>query len=293
LTVDILLVAVITIRIISNPFANAVQKNLALSKQHPLFINFVTYLVLAIFSLLLLTRNSVIDLDPSFWVYSILSGITGAIGNAFIIKALEKGDLSVLGPINAYKSVIGIIFAFLLIGELPNTWGFMGVLLIIAGSYFVLSTGQAKFTWSILGQPAIKFRIAALVLTGIQAVFDKKIIQSSNLELAFVSWSVFGSIFSFIICILNSVKPGINLKGMDRAIAMKYLVLCACIALMTLSTNYTFKNMPVGEALALFQVSILISVFLGYKVFQEGGLAKKVIGSVIMIMGSMFILLLK
>lgn len=293
MTVDILLVAAITIRIISNPVANVIQKNLALSKQHPLFINFFSYLVLAIFSLVLLTRNSISDLGPSFWIYSILSGITGAFGNAFIIKALEKGDLSVLGPINAYKSVIGIIFAFLLIGELPNAWGFMGVLLIIAGSYFVLSTGQGKFTWSTLRQPAIKFRMAALVLTGIQAVFDKKIIQSSNLELAFVSWSVFGAIFSFIICIFNSVKPGINLKSMDRAIAMKYLVLCVSIALMTLSTNYTFKNMPVGEALALFQVSILISVFLGYKVFQEGGLAKKVIGSIIMIMGSMFILLLK
>jgi uncharacterized membrane protein len=293
LAVDTLLIAAVTLRIISNPLANVIQKNLTLSKQHPLFINFVTYLFLALFSIILLPGNSIIGLDASFWIYSVLGGVAGALGNAFIIKALEKGDLSVLGPINAYKSVIGIIFAFILIGELPNGWGFVGVLLIITGSYFVLSTGLEKFSWDLLKQPAIKYRIAALILTGIQAVFDKKIIQNSNLELAFVSWCVFGAFFSFIICLLYNIKPGHYSRSIDRSIAAKYLALCAAIALMTASTNFTFKSMPVGEALALFQISILISVFLGYKVFQEGGLVKKLIGSLIMIAGSLFILLLK
>lgn len=291
--VDTLLVAAITIRIISNPIANVIQKNLALSRQHPLFINFFSYQILALLSLILLTRNTIAGLAPSFWIYSVLGGIAGAFGNAFIIKALEEGDLSVLGPINAYKSIIGIIFAFLLIGELPNAWGFAGVLLIIAGSYFVLSTGQEKFSWSILKQPAIRYRMAALVLTGIQAVFDKKIIQSSNLELAFVSWCVFGALFSWLICIISHVKPSDYFRGMDSNIVIKYLALCAAIALMTASTNYSFKKMPVGEALALFQISILISVFLGYQIFREGGLIKKLAGSVIMIAGSLFILLLK
>lgn len=291
--VDTLLVAAITIRIISNPIANVIQKNLALSRQHPLFINFFSYQILALFSLIFLTRNTIAGLAPSFWIYSLLGGIAGAFGNAFIIKALEEGDLSVLGPINAYKSIIGIIFAFLLIGELPNVWGFAGVLLIIAGSYFVLSTGQEKFSWSILKQPAIRYRMAALVLTGIQAVFDKKIIQSSNLELAFVSWCVFGALFSWLICIANHVKPADYFRGMDRNIVLKYLALCAAIAIMTASTNYSFKKIPVGEALALFQISILISVFLGYHLFEEGGLIKKLAGSVIMIAGSLFILLLK
>ncbi len=293
MTSEILLLAAVTIRIISNPISNVIQKNLTLSLQHPLFVNFLSYLVLSLCSLFLLRGHSITELNSAFWIYSILGGIAGAFGNAFIIKALEKGDLSVLGPINAYKSVIGIIFAFLLIGELPNLWGFIGVLLIIAGSYFVLSTGQEKFSWAILKQPAIKFRIAALVLTGIQAVFDKKIIQSSDLTMAFVSWCVFGALFSYIICLLNGINAGYYFRSMTRPIAWKYLALCASIALMTASTNYSFKNMPVGEALALFQISILISVFLGYKIFQEGGLIKKLVGSVIMITGSLFILLFK
>jgi drug/metabolite transporter (DMT)-like permease len=289
----ITLISAVALRIMANPFSNVIQKNLALSKQHPLFINFLSYLVLAVLSSMLLLRNSMIDLDAGFWIYSILGGLAGAVGNAFIVKALESGELSVLGPINAYKSVVGIVLAFILIGELPNAWGFLGIALIIFGSYFVLSTGSGKFSWSIMKQPAIRFRLAALVLTGIQAVFDKKIILHSNLELAFVSWCVFGAFFSFLICLVFSVSIGTCLRTIDPAIAARYLLLCFSIALMTASTNYVFKHMPVGEALALFQISIIISVFLGYRIFREQGLVKKLIGSGIMIIGSLFILLMK
>jgi len=96
------------------------------------------------------------------------------LGNGFIVKALEKGDLSVLGPINAYKSIIGMIFAYILLRELPNVWGILGMTLIIMGSYFVLDTTEEKFSWALFRLPAIQYRLAALILTGIQAVLDKK-----------------------------------------------------------------------------------------------------------------------
>jgi len=287
------LIIAVVVRIISNPFSNVLQKKLTLRDQHPLFVNFLSYFILSVCCMFLLVGSNIQSLSAVFWGYSILSGITGAFGNAFIIKALEKGDLSVLGPINAYKSVVGMIFAFLLIGELPNTWGFIGIILIIAGSYFVLKPENEIFSWSVLKTPSVRFRFAALVLTGIQAVFDKKIIQSSNLEMAFVSWCVFGAIFSYVICRIYSIKIRHQISLIKFPTLGRYLALCSSIALMVASTNYSFKYMPVGEALALFQISILISVFLGYKIFQEQGLLKKLAGSVIMIIGSLCILLIK
>lgn len=290
--VGALIILAVIVRVISNPVSNVLQKKLTQNRQHPLFVNFFSYFILSVCCLFLLADSDIRSLNSDFWIYSVLSGITGAFGNAFIIKALEKGDLSVLGPVNAYKSVIGLIFAFLLIGELPNGWGFAGIMLIIAGSYFVLKPENEKLTWSVINTPAIRFRFAALILTGIQAVFDKKIILSSDLEMAFVSWCVFGAIYSFVICRIYSVKIIEHISIMKLPVIVRYLALCTSIALMVASTNYTFKYIPVGEALALFQISILISVFLGYKIFQEQGLIKKVAGSVIMIIGSIFILLI-
>ena len=62
---------------------------------------------------------------------------------------------------------------------------------------------------------------------------------------------------------------------------------------MQLTTNYVLENMEVGYALSLFQLSTIISVLLGYRFFKEKDIRKKLIGSAIMITGSIVIILLK
>ena len=59
---------------------------------------------------------------------------------------------------------------------------------------------------------------------------------------------------------------------------------------MQLSTNYVFDNMNVGFALALFQLSTLVSLFLGFKMFHEKDMTKKIIGTIVMIVGSILVL---
>jgi drug/metabolite transporter (DMT)-like permease len=290
--INLTLFAVI-IRILVNPFSNVLQKQITIKGQHPLFINLFTYFVLAIISTVFIFDISVQSLDSSFWWYSLAGGITGALGNGFIIKALEKGDLSVLGPINAYKSIIGMVFAYLLIKEVPNTWGLLGMVLIIIGSYFVLDTTEEKFSWKLFKTPAIQYRLAALILTGIQAVLDKKVIEHSNLEIAFAGWSIFGAGFSFVFIFFTKVSIKQEVKKFNTSIVVKYVFLVTTVGLMLASTNYTLSHMPVGYALALFQLSILLSVVLGHRLFNELHLAKKLMGASIMIIGSAMIILLK
>jgi len=285
------LLAVI-IRILVNPFSNVLQKQITLKGQHPLFINLATYTLLAFISVFLIYDISIQSLDTEFWIYSIAGGITGALGNGFIVKALEKGDLSVLGPINAYKSIVGMLFAFIIIREVPNIWGLMGMGFIIVGSYFVLDTTEEKFSWQLFKTPAIQYRLAALVLTGIQAVLDKKVIEHSNLEIAFAGWSIFGAGFSFVFILFTKVSIQKEFKNVDGAILVKYFLLLLTVGLMLASTNYTLSHMPVGYALALFQLSILLSVVLGHRFFNELHLFKKLMGATIMVIGSALIILM-
>lgn len=60
---------------------------------------------------------------------------------------------------------------------------------------------------------------------------------------------------------------------------------------MQYSTNFVFEKMNVGYALALFQLSSLVTVFLGYEIFKEKNLKEKIIGTCIMILGSVLIIL--
>lgn len=205
----------IILRVLSNPLGNVFQKQLTNRYNHPLLINFLTFLLLSVFCIIPAIQVRWLELPFEFWKYCILAGIVGATVNGFLVKALQCGDLSVLGPINSYKSVVGIIVGIFLLGEIPNLWGIAEVHLV------------KEFK-------RIKIR----------------------------------DLFSYF-----------------------YLVLC--IGTMQYTTNYVFDHMEVGYALALFQLSTIVSIFLGYRIFKEENITKKLIGSVIMVAGSVMIILLK
>jgi drug/metabolite transporter (DMT)-like permease len=60
---------------------------------------------------------------------------------------------------------------------------------------------------------------------------------------------------------------------------------------MQLSTLLTFGQLQVGYALALFQMSTLLSIFFGYRFFQEKHIARRLAGALIMIAGAVVIAL--
>ena len=288
----VLLSIAIFIRILSNPLGNVFQKQLTAKGNHPLLVNFLMYFLLSIACIFFASFINWPVLPWEFWIYSILGGITGALGNSFLVKALQKGDLSVLGPINSYKSLIGIFVGVILLGEVPTFWGLLGVGLIIFGSYFVLDTTPERFSFALLKKEEIRFRVWAMILTAIEAGFVKKVILASSTPIAFISWCCFGALFSFALLFLYRL----DLKKEALKIGVEdirtYYFLVFCIGLMQFTTNYVFEHMAVGYALSFFQLSILISVLLGYKIFKEQDIRKKLVGSAIMIIGSVVLILL-
>lgn len=281
----------VLLRIISNPLGNVFQKQLTQKGHHPLFVNFFTYFSLSVgcvFAALFVPWRS---LPIQFWTYSLLAGMAGALGNGFLVKALQKGDLSVLGPINAYKSVISMVIGLFLLREIPNGQGLIGVALIIYGSYHVLDSPGQPFSRAIFQKPEIKYRIWAMILTAIEAVLTKKIILASSPQIAFISWCWFGALFSFPLLLFNNIQAGSAIKKLSPHDARTFAFLLICIATMQFTTNWAFGHMPVAYALSLFQLSTIVSVLLGHKIFQEKDIRRKLIGSVIMLVGSVVIIL--
>lgn len=291
---DIFLISfAVVLRILSNPVGNVFQKQLTLKGNHPILVNFITYLILSLVCIIIAINVNWQKLPDQFWYYSISGGMVGALGNGFLIKALQKGDLSVLGPINSYKSVVGIIVGIILLGEMPNGWGLLGILLIICGSYFVLDTTAERFSIALLKKTEIQFRLWAMLLTAIEAVFVKKVIIASSATVAFMSWCWFGALFSAFLLAIYRLKLKHEISKVGQAGLRKYALLVVCVGTMQLTTNYVFDHIPVGYALSLFQLSTIVSVLLGHKIFKEQDIRKKLIGSAIMITGSVVIIFLK
>lgn len=272
----------IFIRVAANSLSNVFQKKLAFEGENPVIVNFINYLLLSLLSVPLLFFVDYSAVNLTFLLYALAGGLTGAVCNCFMVMALEKGELSVLGPINSYKAVIGLIFGMFILHEIPNMYGIMGILLIISGSYFILESPKA------LMKKDIQYRIYALIFSAIEAVFIKKVIILSSITASFITSSFLGAIFSFIIMnIFSSSK----LKLPVKRHSIMYVLTALCFGLMTFTTAYVFKYMNVGCALSLFQLSIIINVILGYKLFNEKNLIKKLFGSLIILIGSATILI--
>ena len=127
------LLTALTLRILSNPVANACQKYLG-ERVSSLSVNFYIALIMSAGCIIPAFRHNWSVYTPEFWLYVFLAGLFCSAGTICLIKALKLGELSILGPLNSYKSVIGLISAFLLLGELPSLNGIAGIFLIVGGS---------------------------------------------------------------------------------------------------------------------------------------------------------------
>lgn len=268
-------ISAIILRIISNSYLNVFQKLLSKNGCSSSVINFFTYLGLSFLGFLIF--------KPFVFSYEILTtalfmGSLGALGNYFIIKALSCGELSSLAPINSYKPVVALIFGFFILNEVPSVASIIGIILIISGSYFIIN--QKGNT----NKKGLFYRFLALIFSGLEAIFIKKIILLTNVQVSFFLWAVSGLIFAFFF-----VLPSI--KKTKLPLARYQYLLIFCVFLMQYSTNYVFSKINVAYALALFQLSVLLSVFLGVNIFHEKNLTRKLASSLLMIIGAVMIIL--
>ncbi len=284
-------------RIVANPLSNLFQKQLTQRSASPVFIIAVVHATLTAMCLpLLLVRGTLpIAPGPEVWVNMIICALLAVAGNVLLVHAVKAVDLSVLGPINAYKSVIGLVLGIFLIGERPTAMGVAGTLLIIAGSYFVVDDPvdepRRHAFVRFFRERGIQLRFAALGLSATEAVFLKKAILLSSPLTTFVLWSVLGLPIAGAAVVLLSRNTIDEEVSVLRRHSRTYLWLVVTTGLMQLSTVLTFDKLHVGYSLALFQMSTLISVFLGYQYFQERQIRKRLFGSVVMAAGAVLIVM--
>jgi len=296
-TSSALTILAVLIRIVANPLANVFQKQLTQRTANPLFVIGATYGFLTLVCLPFSSQLQFTGLSAMFWQNILLTSSFAVIGNVFLVRALHIGDLSVLGPINAYKAVVGMIVSVFLLNEIPGWWGLAGLLLIITGSYVVLNYDQTSFPLqsgnsSLFQRPAVKLRLAALVFSAIDGAFLKKAIIQSTPVTAFFYWCLLGFLFTFIWLLTTMRSQWRAQLQLLFSQKLTYTALVLSVGITQLASNVALAGMPVGYALALFQTSALVSVLFGYQFFQEKGIIRKLIGASIMIAGAVLITVL-
>jgi drug/metabolite transporter (DMT)-like permease len=280
-------------RIVANPVSNVFQKQLTQRSANPLFIIGATHALLTLAALPFLAGVRPVELGAAFWTNIGICAVLAVTGNVLLVYALQRTDLSILGPINAYKAVLSLVLAVFLLGEVPTAFGLTGVFLILAGSYFVVDRAPGQPYRNAFVQfyrdRGVQLRFAALAFSATEAVFLKRAILHSSPMITFLFWSILGlPVAAAAVVILLRGAVGQEMLRLGRH-WRTYLWLALTTGLMQATTLLTFGTLQVGYSLALFQLSTLISVFLGYRYFEERNIRRRLLGSAIMVAGAVLI----
>lgn len=280
----------VLVRILANPISNVFQKQLAERSASPIIIIGSVHVSLAA-----VCAPALLALAPSIsagvWINMVAAALLAVSGNTLLVQALRLTDLSILGPVNAYKSVVSLILATFLIGEYPSAIGILGVLLIVAGSYAVVDRDvdqQHRNPFVLFfRERGVQLRFAALILSATEAVFLKRAILLSSPGVVFTMWCVLGVPVAAVWALIERAR--VEYRSTICRFWPTYLALALSTGVMQLTTLLTFGRMEVGYSLALFQLSTIVSVLLGHRVFREKNIRKRLAGSVVMTAGAILI----
>ena len=282
-------VFIIAGRVLASPLVNVFQKKLINKDVSPEYVLMVSYLFFVILSIPVIIIEQPFSFPIEFWIYILLLGVVDVLGNMFLVKSLQTIDLSVFGPLNAFKPVFALLIAFFLLDEVPGLLGLFGVLIIIAGSYLLgfqknNPTGGGGFRIT----RGLVYRFLAILLTAIAAVFSKKAILMSSPLITLMFWALVGFPVSLVF-FLQRRKQFQTEAQQFFTFGRQFGGLFISFFALQLLTLMTFERIFVGYSLALFQLSGLVSVFFGYHFFKERNLKYRLTGAIIMCAGAILI----
>jgi len=71
------------------------------------------------------------------WFLFFALGVTGGLAHFFIIKAYQHAEASLLGPFDYSQLVGASLLGFLVFGEIPDAWTWVGAAIIIASGLYI------------------------------------------------------------------------------------------------------------------------------------------------------------
>ena len=248
-------------RVLFASFANVFQKKLTHEDHHPLFIVMASYVVLSIISIPLLFWVDINQLSQYFWLNISLAAALDMAGTLFLVLSLSKTDLSIFGPLGS---------CFLL----PRA---------------VKRTNQHRLR-HLLTDKGVQYRFLSILLFSIGTLPLKNAVMDGQALAATVFWCLIGwplAILSYQIFnqnrdihLFQQVKPALSQIG----------TLGIMMFLMQYMTMIILSQMMIAYSLALFQLSMVLHVFLGYKIFKEQHIKRRLAACLVMVTGSLLVL---
>lgn len=255
---------------------------------------FSLFIIFPIFIIIIFLQGMP-DFTGKFWMSLLYKTPLMIVAYIFYIKAHKYGELSLISPLLALTPVIILIIAPFLIGQKANIGGTLGVGLIVIGAY-VLNFGSSKegfwvpFT-KIFNDKGAKFMMLAASIWAMTSVIDAmgvSGVKGNNLQ-AGSSWALFTNVA--LVAVLTPFVAGRIKKITEKSERKKFFLSGAFMGAAEICQMVAMTMLLAVYVNAIKRLSIVLNVIAGAVIFKEKDVRYRLIGSVIMLIGVMFIAL--
>ncbi len=232
------------------------------------------------------------QLDTVFWWIACILIPLDTFAFYLYMKAIKLSPLSLSIPFLSFTPVFMILTGFIVLEEVPNSWGIIGIGFVVAGSY-LLNVTQVKYGYfapfrAILREPGSILMLVVAFIYSFLAVLGKKAIQhSSPLFFGFFFLAALDITILIFFPFLEKIRwrdiLKVPVKGLSVGLMLFLHALFHCLAINMIEAVYM---------IAVKRMSILFSVVYGWILFKEADIGARMLGALLMFAGVVFIILL-
>lgn len=252
----------------------------------------VRTIVVLLFSWLMVfvvgSQDQLGSIDPSTWLFLILSGLATGASWLCYFRALQLGDINKVVPVDKSSVILTMLLAFLFLQEPITPFGGIGVVLIAAGTFLMIEKKDVeqkedqKKSWFLYAAGSAIFASLTSILgkigiSGVESNLGTAIRTAVVLLMAWVMVFVAGKAGE-VRKIPKNELGFICLSGIATGASW----LCYYRAL---------QDGPASIVVPIDKLSILVTVAFSYFVFHERLSKKSAIGLVLIVAGTLAMLI--
>ena len=252
---------------------------------------FIRTIVVLLFSLLMVaivgSFPTLKNLSAKTILFLVLSGLSTGASWLCYFRALQKGNINKVVPIDKSSTVLTIILATIFLGESITLYKTLGIIAIGLGTLMMIEKKDTENKTEEKGW--LFYAILSAVFASLTSILGKVGIEGVESNLGTAIRTVVVIVMSFImVSVTGKVK---DIKKIDK----KEL---AFILLSGLSTGaswlFYYRALQDGEAsivVPIDKLSILVTIAFSYFVFKEKLGKKALIGLILIVVGTLVLLI--
>ena len=252
---------------------------------------FIRTIIVLLFSLLMVmivgSFPTLKNLSAKTILFLVLSGLSTGASWLCYFRALQKGNINKVVPIDKSSTVLTIVLATIFLGESITLYKTLGIIAIGVGTLMMI---EKKDTENKIEEKGwLFYAILSAVFASLTSILGKVGIEGVESNLGTAIRTVVVIVMSFVmVSVTGKVK---DIKRIDK----KEL---AFILLSGLSTGaswlFYYRALQDGEAsivVPIDKLSILVTIAFSYFVFKEKLGKKALIGLVLIVVGTLVLLI--